>query len=69
MEATGKNTHTYIDDETNGYLIDYNGIGAYWHEFTSVHLEGAPYVLTIGREYKEFLERVTQWKQRDNITA
>ena len=69
VEATGKNTHTYIDDETNGYLIDYNGIGAYWHEFTSVHLEGAPYVLTIGREYKEFLERVTQWKQRDNITA
>lgn len=57
-EHTGKNTHTYIDEETSGVLVDYLGnIGTY-HEYSSIHLEGAEYCLSIAQEYRTYLNKI-----------
>lgn len=56
-EATGKNTHTYIDSEQEGYIVDYNGLEGQYHEYNSVHLSGASYDMTFAREFKDYLKR------------
>lgn len=53
-EATGKNTHTYIDKEISGTLTDYQGNTASYHELSFVHLEAASYDLSM-EEYKNYL--------------
>ena len=54
-DATGKNTHTYIDDEIQGTVTDYTGRAGEYHELSAVHLEGAEYSLSIGKLYAEYL--------------
>lgn len=54
-EATGKNTHTYIDDEIQGIVTDYTGRVGEYHELSAIHLEGTEYSLSISRIYAEFL--------------
>jgi len=54
-EYTGKNTHTYIDDEREGKLKDYLGVTADYYEKSAVHLEAAYYDLSISEEYCQFL--------------
>lgn len=55
---TGKNTHSYIDFETKGFVTDYMGNIAEYHEYASVHLEAAPYDFSISAEYEEFLKSI-----------
>lgn len=55
-DYTGKKTHTYIDKERSGTLYDYLGNEFYYSELSGIHLEGASYDLSIGRDYKEFLK-------------
>ena len=52
---TGKNTHTYIDDVQSGYLTDYQGNVARYHEYSSIHLGSSDYSLSISQEYINFL--------------
>lgn len=52
---TGKNTHTYIDDIQSGYLTDYQGNVARYHEYSSIHLGSSDYSLSISQEYINFL--------------
>lgn len=52
---TGKNTHTYIDDVQSGYLTDYQGNTARYHEYSSIHLGSSDYSLSISQEYINFL--------------
>ena len=54
-EYTGKNTHTYLDTEKGGYVIDYLGNISEWHELSAVHLEPAEYSLSLAAEYVNFL--------------
>ena len=54
-EATGKNTHIYIDDELQGLVTDYTGKTAAYHELSAVYMEGAAYSLSIGKLYAEYL--------------
>lgn len=54
--ATGKMTHTYIDDEIDGIITDYTGITAEYHEKTCVHLEPADYSLSIFKMFLEYLK-------------
>ena len=56
-EHTGKNTHTYIDDEIEGYVTDYLGNVGYYRELSSVHLEGAEYDLSLAQSFKDYLLR------------
>lgn len=48
---TGKNTHTYIDEERSGTLTDYLGHDAEYKELSCVHLEPTDYSLSLAREY------------------
>lgn len=52
---TGKNTHTYIDDIQSGFLTDYQGNTARYHEYSSIHLGSSDYSLSISQEYINFL--------------
>lgn len=52
---TGKLTHTYIDDETEGVITDYQGHTCEFHELSSVHLEPAKYELSLAREYADYI--------------
>jgi hypothetical protein len=54
-EYTGKNIHTYIDDEQIGMLKDYKGVISDYSEKSSVHLAPAEYSLSIGYEYARYL--------------
>lgn len=51
---TGKNTHTYIDDERSGVLTDYLGTSADWKEYSFVHLEPTDYSLSLSSEYVNY---------------
>ena len=57
-EYTGKNTHTYIDNERDGILIDYLGNKCAYHELSSVHLEQADYHLSLSQEYVDYLTEI-----------
>lgn len=52
---TGKNTHTYIDDERTGNVKDYLGVVSSYDELSCIHLGGADYSLSISQEYSDFL--------------
>ena len=54
-DYTGKNIHTYIDDEQKGMLKDYKGVISEYSEKSSVHLAPAEYSLSIGYEYARYL--------------
>lgn len=56
---TGKLVHTYIDYETQGKLIDYEGKEGYYHELSSIHLEDGDYNLNID----EFIEYLVDIKE------
>lgn len=54
-QHTGKNTHTYIDEEQKGVLCDYMGVTATYHELSSTHLEAVDYSLSLSRAYVDYL--------------
>ena len=52
---SGKSIHTYIDDERNGIIIDYQGNSASYCERSGVHLEESSYHMGISGEFMQFL--------------
>ena len=52
---TGKLTHTYIDEECSGEIIDYKGRKGRYHERSFIHLEDQEYNLGINQTFKDFL--------------
>lgn len=52
---TGKLTHTYIDEEKEGYIEDYLGRTEYYHELSAVHLEPAEYTLSMNELFLNYL--------------
>lgn len=57
-EGTGKNIHTYLDEEMEGDITDYLGNTAHYHELSAVHLGPADYELSLKREYLDYLEGI-----------
>lgn len=57
-EYTGKNTHTYIDNERSGVLTDYLGNKCIYHELSAVHMEGSDYHLSLSKEYVDYLTEI-----------
>lgn len=53
--ATGKLTHTYIDERQEGYVEDYKGILGHFEEYGGVHLENADYHLSLSTDFIEYL--------------
>ena len=54
-QFTGKNIHTYIDEETSGIVTDYYGNSLEYHELSSIHLEESGYELSLSREFVDYL--------------
>lgn len=52
---TGKNIHTYIDEETSGMITDYKGVTIPYYEKSSIHLEESGYELSLSREFIDYL--------------
>lgn len=59
-DETGKNTHTYIDEEKTEVLTDYLGNSKEVTELSSVHLENVEFSLNVADEYKRFIENLRQ---------
>lgn len=57
-EYCGKLTHTYIDNEIEGVVTDYNGVLSEYHELSCIHLEKTTYELTISNDYELFLNDI-----------
>lgn len=53
--ATGKMTHTYIDEERSGIVTDYLGNKAHYKELSGVHLENCDYRLSLSEIYIDYL--------------
>ena len=53
--ATGKLTHTYIDNEICGTVEDYQGNKYNYHELSGIHMEGCDYKLSLSDAYVEYL--------------
>lgn len=60
VSGTGKNTHTYIDEERHGIVEDYLGNIYEFNELSGIHLEGADYDFSITSEYIEYLLGIKQ---------
>lgn len=54
-QGTGKLTHTYLDDYTAGYVVDYLGNEGYYEEFSSIHMEATGYSLSLDDTFKQYL--------------
>lgn len=57
-EKSGKNLHTYIDEEKQGFLTDYQGKTAYYIELSSIHLEPTSYDLSLAKLYTDYLKGI-----------
>ena len=53
--ASGKLTHTYLDDDQEGILTDYLGVPGLYHEKSAIHMEGASYEMDILAQYIDYL--------------
>ena len=62
-EYTGKNTHTYLDYEQKGSIIDYMGNVGEYDEKSSTHLEPCDYELSMSREFLDFLLDIQEFIQ------
>lgn len=57
---TGKLTHTYIDEFTQGVLVDYQGVANHFEEMSSIHMEPQGYYMSIPYEYLTFLSGIQE---------
>jgi len=55
---TGKNTHTYIDEEQAFFIKDYLGEECFIRTKGGVHLEECEFTLSISKEFKEFIDHL-----------
>lgn len=53
--GTGKNTHTYIDEQRDGIIKDYLGKPYEYHIESCIHMEEADYTLSLASEFIELL--------------
>lgn len=59
-EHTGKLTHTYIDKEWEGDVIDYLGRPFHYYEKSSIHLEKASFKISMIDEFWDYVTGVQQ---------
>lgn len=59
-QYTGKNIHTYIDDEQLGTVTDYTGKTVQYHELSAVHLDECDYHLSVAQNYINYLLAISE---------
>lgn len=57
-QYTGKMTHTYLDEDKQGYITDYMGVTHPFHELSGVHLSPAEYSLSLSSEFMTYLKDI-----------
>lgn len=57
-EYSGRLLSTYIDEETEGDVVDYTGIPYHFHELSSIHMEPTDYSLDRAEEFRDYLKGV-----------
>lgn len=62
-DYSGRLTHTYFDDECQGYVKDYLGNIGQYHELSYIHMEPSDYELTLSESYKSFLTSIKNVKE------
>ena len=55
-ESSGRISLTYIDDETEGDIVDMFGVPYHYHELSSIHMEASEYNLSMSEEFIKYLE-------------
>lgn len=55
-ENSGRLSLTYIDDETEGDIVDMFGVPYHYHELSSIHMEASEYNLSMSEEFIKYLE-------------
>lgn len=55
LSATGKLTHTYLDEELCGEVVDYLGNKSTYHELSGIHMQPADYKLTLLEQYVNYI--------------
>lgn len=53
--GTGKNTHTYIDEQRDGLVKDYLGNYHEYHVESGIHMEESDYTLSLASEFVDLL--------------
>lgn len=53
--GTGKNTHTYIDEQRDGIVKDYKGKKYEYHIESCIHMEESDYTLSLSSEFVDLL--------------
>ena len=53
--GNGKLTHTYIDYEKSGEVIDYLGNKGSYHEYSSIHMEICDYSINLNEAYVNYI--------------
>ena len=53
--GTGKNIHTYIDEQRDGIVKDYQGKYYEYHVETCIHMEESDYTLSLASEFVDLL--------------
>lgn len=56
-DYSGKLTHTYIDDERKGNLVDYQGNTMPYYEKSAVHLEKSSYKMSLMDAFEDFCKK------------
>lgn len=57
-ERTGKMTHTYIDFEKSGYVVDYRGKKTFIKTLSGVHLSECDFTLSVSKKYGDFIHNL-----------
>lgn len=55
---SGRLILTYIDKETEGDIVDCNGVPYHYHELSSIHMEPSEYNLSMSEEFLDFITEV-----------
>lgn len=55
---SGKKCHTYIDDVSDGWMVDYLGNQYHYHELSSVHLSDIPFTIGMSEDYINYIKLI-----------
>lgn len=60
-EYSGRLLLTYIDEETEGDVVDCFGTPYHYHELSSIHMEETEYTLNISESFESYLRGIENW--------
>ena len=59
-DASGRVDAQYIDEETRGTLVDYNGVEYQYHEYSSINMTETEYTLEVAGEFVSYCYKIAK---------